>query len=197
MAHATKSKIPFGFISMHQILYQLLYFFKMNIERWLWGSLGCKHYGFLALFLGFCQMHVPVLMLVDTYFSQNDPQYEANKEKKRKLLILISFTLSLLWGVVPLLGWTPMTFEPSGLSCAVYQVKPDMAYISYIMCCFVFFEFIPLAIVGYCKSQNKEESQSLKVNLFSLLNNNKIGLLNERVFFFHYLSPIWPFSHLL
>ena len=128
-------------------------------------------------------MHVPVLILLDTYFSQNDPQYEANKDKKRKLLILISFSLSLFWGGVPLLGWTPMTFEPSGLSCAVYQATPDMAYISYIMCCFVFFELIPLAIVGFCKSQNKEETQSLKVNLISLLINKKIELFNGKFCF--------------
>jgi hypothetical protein len=32
------------------------------------------------------------------------------------------------------------------------------------MCCFTCFEFVPLLIVGFCKSQNKEEDQSIKVN---------------------------------
>ena len=130
----------------------------------MWGSMGCTFYGFLALFLGFCQMHVPVLMMLDTYFAQNDPQYETNKHKKRKLLIAISFSICLFWGTVALLGWTPITYEPSGLSCTVYQAKPDGAYIAYIMCCFTCFEFVPLLIVGFCKSQNKEEDQSIKVS---------------------------------
>jgi hypothetical protein len=109
-------------------------------------------------------MHVPVLMMLDTYFSQKDPQYEKNKHKKRMILIGISFFLSFFWGVMPFSGWTPMTFEPSGLSCSVYQAKPNGAYKAYIMCCFTCFEFVPLLIVGFCKSQNKEENQSIKVN---------------------------------
>ena len=110
-------------------------------------------------------MHVPVLMMIDKHFEQHDTTYESEvKEKKRKLMVLISFGICLFWGVVPIFGWTPLAFEPSNLSCAVYQANPDKAYISYIMCCFFFFEFLPLAIVGYCKlNAKKDEIPSNKV----------------------------------
>ena len=135
----------------------------------MWGQLGCSYYGFLALFLGFCQMHVPVLMILDAYLIQSDPKYGANKDKNRKTLVLVSFLLSLFFGAVPLLAWTPMGFEPSGLSCSVYQEKANMGYISYIMSCFFVFEFIPLAIVAYCMSQQSQESKNANKRVIYIL----------------------------
>ena len=115
-------------------------------------------------------MHVPVLMMIDKHFEQHDTNYESVvKEKKRRLMVMISFAICLFWGGLPLLGWTPMTFEPSGLSCAVYQAKPDMFYISYITFCFLFFEFIPLVIVIFCKVKAKKEEDS----------NNKVFFLKS------------------
>lgn len=112
-------------------------------------------------------MHVPVLILLDNHFAQNDPQYQTNKSKKRQTIITVSFFISLFWGSLPLLGLTPLTFEPSYMSCSVYQENPNTAYIVYIMCCFFFFELGPLGIVVYCKTNTKPESkQSIKVSFF-------------------------------
>ena len=112
----------------------------------------------MALFLGFAQMHVPTLMILDSYFAQNDPQYETNKKNKRTIMLVISFLLSLFWGVTPLFGWPKMTFEPIKLSCAVYEANPDMLYIIYILCCLFFFEIGPLLIVIYCKVYTKDKN---------------------------------------
>ena len=117
-------------------------------------------YGFLALFLGFCQMHVPVLMILDKHFEQNDADYDAKRDKTRKSMVIASFVVCLLFGTVPLLGWTPMTFEPSGLSCSVYDANASVRYISYIVSCFFVFELIPLIIVAYCKIKAMRQSQS-------------------------------------
>ena len=114
-------------------------------------------------------MHVPVLMLLDKHFEQNDSQYDKVKESKRKTLIAVSFLLSLFFGAVPLFAWTPMGFEPSGLSCSVYQEKANMGYISYIMSCFFVFEFIPLAIVAYCMSQQSQESKNANKRVIYIL----------------------------
>ena len=102
-------------------------------------------------------MHVPVLMMLDNLYEENDIEYDKVRESKRKLLLLISFLLSLFFGAVPMLGWGgPISFEPSGLSCAVYHEKPEMSYITYIIACFFVFEFIPLGIVAFCVSQAKK-----------------------------------------
>ena len=113
-------------------------------------------------------MHVPVLMMLDKHFEQNDAAYEsAVKEKKRKLMLFISFALCLFFGTIPFFTWTPMNFEPSKLSCSVYNENPDMGYITYIMTCFVFFELLPLIIVTYCKVKaKKDEATSNKVRFF-------------------------------
>ena len=114
-------------------------------------------------------MHVPVLILLDTHFSQNDSQYEANKDKKRLTLIVVSFLISLFWGITPVFGAPPFNFEPSGLSSAVYDEKGSTPYIVYIFCCFFFFELGPLCIVGYVKSQEKAESKaSIRVSILLL-----------------------------
>lgn len=161
-------------------------YFKLAVliknKRWLWGAGGCSWYGFLALFLGFCQMHVPVLILLDSHFAQNDSQYETNKDKKRLTLIIFSCLISLFWGIIPVFGAPPLNFEPSGLSCAVYDEKGGQLYTAYIICCFFFFELGPLCIVGYCKSQEKAESKA-SIRVFISM-SIKIKL----EFFFNYFN---------
>ena len=105
-------------------------------------------------------MHVPVLVLLDTHFAQNDSQYETVKNKKRQTLIAVSFLISLFFGSIPLLGFPPMGFEPSKLSCAVYDEKGSGLYAAYILLCFLFFEFGPLCLVGFCKLQSKPEHKA-------------------------------------
>ena len=102
-------------------------------------------------------MHVPVLLIIDHFYEENILEYDKVRESKRKLLVLISFLLSLFFGAVPMLGWGgPIGFEPSGLSCAVYHEQPSMSYITYIIACAFVFEFIPLGIVAFCVSQVKK-----------------------------------------
>lgn len=138
-------------------------------DRWVWDAAGCAWYGFFALFLGFCQMHVPVLILLDTHFANTDPQYETKKDKKRLILIAVSFLISLFWGITPVFGLPPLNFEPSGLSCSVYDEKGGTLYTMYIICCLFFFEIIPLGLVVYCKAQSKpEHSSSIRVSVLCL-----------------------------
>ena len=105
-------------------------------------------------------MHVPILLSLDTYFSQSDSQYESKKNDKRKKLIIVSFLISLFWGSVPLFGYPKMTFEPSQVSCSVYEAKPGLDYIGYIMCCWFFFEIIPLLIFAFCKVSTKDHKET-------------------------------------
>ena len=143
----------------------------INKKRWIWDSYGCSYYGFLALFLGFCQMHVPVIIMLDQHFERVDPDYEEDvKRRRRIIMVIVSFVISLFFGVMPLFTWTPMTYEPSYLSCSVYQAKPDWGYISYIWASLIVYEIIPLALVIWIviiSKKNKSDSKiSIRVNAF-------------------------------
>ena len=114
-------------------------------------------------------MHVPVIMMLDKHYEQVDPDYEdETKLHKRWLMLAISFVVSLFFGAVPLFAWTPMTFEPSGMSCSVYQARTDLGYTSYIWATLIVYEIVPIMLVIIllvnAKRANKNESISLKVN---------------------------------
>ena len=147
----------------------------------MWGVEGCRYYGFLALFLGFCQMHVPVLVIVDAYMAQGQDgseQVEKVRRRRRMLLVAISFLVCLFFGAVPLFAWTPIDFEPGGLSCSVYQETPDMAYMTYIGGCFLFFELIPLTFALFCKSRTTEEAV-IKTNSYKVTKSNKMKRIKK------------------
>ena len=138
-------------------------------------------------------MHVPILMVLDAYFCQSDPQYDANKNDKRKKLILVSFLISLIWGSVPLFGYPKMTFEPSQVSCSVYEAKPGLDYIGFIMCCWFFFEIIPLLIFAFCKVSTKDHKETFaRVIKISVLNIKFNFLIMKLILilFKHFLAII-------
>ena len=131
--------------------------------------MGCGYYGFWTLFLGFIQMYVPIMMILDDYFEQMDEQYETNKFGKRKFMIIFSVLVSLFWGGAPLFGWSRMDYEPSGLSCSVYENKPGMGYLLYMIICVAFYEIAPLCLVIFCMVQTRNNLKSLnKVRFFSI-----------------------------
>ena len=136
------------------------------IFRWIWGSYGCSYYGFLALFLGFCQMHVPVIIMLDKHFEQVDPDYEEDtKQTKRIIMVGVSFLISLFFGTIPLFTWTPMTFEPSYLSCSVYDAKPGIGYISYIWATLIIYEIIPLVLVIWIVIISRKNKNNERVSI--------------------------------
>ena len=119
-------------------------------SRWLWGDIGCSYYGFWTLFLGFIQMYVPIMAILDNYFELSDPQYELCRNRRRKKMILFSVLCSLFWGAAPLFGWSQMDYEPTGLSCSIYENKPGFGYMLYMLINVTFYEVVPFFIVLYC-----------------------------------------------
>ena len=95
-------------------------------------------------------MLVPSMIMLDAYIEQEDPKYEAYKFKKRQRIIMTSVFVSFVFGVAPLLGWSKMDLEPSGVSCSVFETKPGAKYISYIICCLICFEILPFGQIIWC-----------------------------------------------
>lgn len=59
-------------------------------------------------------------------------------------MILWAWVNSLFWGLAPLVGWSRISYEPSGTSCTVDVKNPDTAYISYIVMCAIWIYVIPI-----------------------------------------------------
>ena len=111
-------------------------------------------------------MHVPVIMMLDKHFERVNPDYEGEaRQKQRTLMIGISFLISLFFGTMPLITWTPMTFEPSYLSCSVYNAAPGMGYISYIWAALIIYEIIPLGIVIWILIISKKNKNGEKISI--------------------------------
>ena len=106
-------------------------------------------------------MYVPIMLILDDYYDATDEQYEVNKFEKRKCLIKYAVLISLFWGAAPLFGWSRMDFEPTGLSCSIYENKPGFGYFSYLIVNVTFYEIGPLCLVMYCIIKTKNELKSL------------------------------------
>ena len=109
------------------------------------------------------------MMVLDDYFEQTDEQYETNKFGKRKYMIIFLVLVGLFLGGAPLFGWSRMDFEPSGLSCTVYENKPGMGYMIYIITCFVIYEIGPFFLVAFCIVRTKNNLKSLNKVKFDFL----------------------------
>jgi hypothetical protein len=122
---------------------------------------GCGYYGFWTLFLGFIQMYVPIMLILNDYFEQTDGQYEANQFSKRRYMIMFSVLVSLFWGAAPLFGWSRMDYEPTGLSCSIYENKPGTGYLLYMIINVTFYEIAPFFLVVFCVVKTKNNLKSL------------------------------------
>ena len=109
-------------------------------------------------------MHVPVILILDEYFAHTVSRYEVHREHTRKSMLAIAFLLALFFGGVPLFAWTPMTFEPSSLSCSVYQADPDFGYLTYMIATMVVYELVPMASVIFCYCSLKKSTAKKRIS---------------------------------
>nr|QVK45904.1 G protein-coupled receptor [Proales similis] len=131
------------------------------VHKWPWGHFWCTYYGSISLFFGFGLMMIVILLTIDVYLKYNSYFYGLHRQAIRKLLVVWIWLNSLFWAVAPLLGWSQIGYEPCGTSCTVDVMNPNMAYISYIVCCFVCCYVMPLFVLTYCRFKalpNKENS---------------------------------------
>ena len=105
-------------------------------------------------------MAVPLMLIIDKFFEHNDPDYERTKYGKRKQMILLSVISAFFWGLAPLFGWSKISYEPSKLSCSVFEDKPGNGYIFYMVLNFTYYYILPLFMMIHCKMNSKNNKQS-------------------------------------
>jgi hypothetical protein len=125
----------------------------------------------VALIFGFNAICVPLMLALDEFFTKNEPGYDQNKNHTRIKMILATFVSGCFWGLSPLFGWSKIDFEPSGLSCTVWEPKPKSPYVLYIVLCVLFYFLMPVFVMICSKREeahsmnfNEESDESSRVN---------------------------------
>ena len=104
------------------------------------------------------------MLIVDAYYKENLPAYtdpETKAEKRSSMIRYVTYCC-LFWGGVPLLGWSRMDYEPSGLSCSVYEYKPSIGYFSYMCSTMIIYEIVPFIILIFCRIGTKMSFKASK-----------------------------------
>jgi hypothetical protein len=124
-------------------------------NNWFWSDFWCQYYGSVALIFGFNAMSVPLMLALNEFFKKNDAHYEEKKHTQISLMICASVVSGCFWGLAPLFGWSKIDYEPSGLSCTVWEEKPTAGYALYMILCFSFYFLIPLFVMIFSKGNSK------------------------------------------
>ena len=76
---------------------------------------------------------------------------------------------AVFWSMVPLVGWSRITYEPSKLSCTLDLLNPDWKYILYIFLTFILFYIVPILFIFYLRINHAPDgtvrTQELKQRL--------------------------------
>ncbi|XP_053316005.1 opsin-5-like [Spea bombifrons] len=90
-------------------------------HAWLGGDTSCLYYALMGFLFGVSSMMTLTAMAVIRYLVTSSPICNRNRIKKNAMYIVITciWLYSLLWAVLPLLGWGHYGPEPFGISCTI------------------------------------------------------------------------------
>ncbi|XP_063040941.1 opsin-5-like [Engraulis encrasicolus] len=125
-------------------------------HRWLGGERTCAYYGLMAFLHGGTSIATfTTLAIVRCMMAFNT--HRAKKYLTRKLMfIIITFIWlhSLLWSLLPLVGWGQYGPEPHGLSCTLAwgQLREGSGGLSFIFSVFAVLLGVPALVIVTCYS---------------------------------------------
>lgn len=118
---------------------------------WLFQDWGCQVYAFLGFLFGSAHIGTIALLALDRYLAACRVEFRGKLTFKRYWqLIVIVWSYSLFWAVMPVLGWGSYGLEPSLQSCTINWRHNDTAYKSFTLTYFVLGYLVPLCIVIVC-----------------------------------------------
>lgn len=110
----------------------------------------CTFYAFFTTFVGLGAMLHHAAFAVDRYLVISRPM--ASRHSMGRMLAVIGFlwSFSFLWSLFPLLSWSAYVPEGGNIACSIRWQSTRSSDTSYIVCLFIFFYFVPLAIIVFC-----------------------------------------------
>lgn len=119
-------------------------------QDWSFSGTACTFYAFFSSLLGLGTMLHHAAFALDRYLVISRPM-KANHSMKRILsLIAFLWLFALIWALLPLLGWSAYGPEGGNVACSIQWQSSRSTDTSFIICLFIFFYFIPLAIIVTC-----------------------------------------------
>ncbi|KAJ1149076.1 hypothetical protein NDU88_001894 [Pleurodeles waltl] len=123
---------------------------------WIGGDASCMYYALMGFFFGVASMMTLSVMAIVRYQVTASPRSNHCKIKKSIVCVSISFIwlYSLVWAVMPLLGWGHYGPEPFGISCTIAWNESQNSVIdsSFISCMFVLCTILPAGTIVLCYS---------------------------------------------
>ena len=74
----------------------------------------------------------------------------STRRRGMRATIVIVWGIVLIWGSMPLIGWSSYVPEGSGAVCSINWKSTDPTDLSYVICTFMLFLFIPVIIIVAC-----------------------------------------------
>ncbi|XP_032220955.2 melanopsin isoform X2 [Nematostella vectensis] len=124
-----------------------------NANNWpsMVGGL-CVYYGFITTALGLTSMIHLTALSVERFVTVTIPMVRPITETQMLLVVTFLWAFSFLWAIFPLVGWSSYGPEPGYAACSIAWYRQDLNNMSYILCLFMFFFFLPIVIMIACFS---------------------------------------------
>ncbi|MEE6508231.1 hypothetical protein FKM82_019901 [Ascaphus truei] len=123
-------------------------------HAWLWGDPSCLYYALMGFCFGVCSMMTLSAMAVVRYLVTTSPRSNRNTIKKRTIYIVITciWLYSLLWAILPLLGWGYYGAEPFGISCTIAwsEFHNSSNGFSFVISMFILCTIMPAVTIITC-----------------------------------------------
>ncbi|NXH48602.1 OPN5 protein, partial [Dicaeum eximium] len=123
-------------------------------HAWLGGDASCVYYALMGFLFGVCSMMTLCAMAVIRFLVTNSSKANSNKITKNTVCILIAFIwlYSLLWAILPLVGWGYYGPEPFGISCTIAWSKFHNSSngFSFILSMFLLCTVLPALTIVAC-----------------------------------------------
>lgn len=111
---------------------------------------SCRVFAFVTTLLGLSNMLHHAAFSLDRYMVISRPLKANHSFKRITGIVAFLWCFSLAWSLFPLVGWSAYVREAGNIACSVKWKSDSSSNISYIVGLFIFFYFVPLAIIIYC-----------------------------------------------
>ncbi|KAK2514818.1 opsin-5 [Columba guinea] len=123
-------------------------------HAWLGGDASCIYYALMGFLFGVCSMMTLCAMAVIRFLVTNSSKSNSSKITKNAVRFLITsiWLYSLLWAILPLVGWGYYGPEPFGISCTIAWSKFHNSSngFSFILSMFLLCTVLPALTIVAC-----------------------------------------------
>ncbi|KAJ7372933.1 hypothetical protein OS493_015389 [Desmophyllum pertusum] len=117
-------------------------------RRWFLGDVGCNWYAFSHTVVGLSSILHHAVIAVEAWRRIVQAMKTSGTGKRGMItIILVVWGVVITWGCMPLFSWSSYVPEGSGAVCSINWKSAQPADISYVICTFVLFLFVPVIVI--------------------------------------------------